>query len=235
MNAPQPPYGQPQFPPPGQGQGRGQGQPGYGPGPGTPPGYGPGPGTPPGYPPGPGGQPGHGHAPGVPQGYGQPPRPAYQPGPAPQAPQQASYQQPPAQAPHQQGAPGGAQGLSLNTVFFPLAWIFFLIKPKIEIDGHQYPNAVWGVNNIPLPPGQHHVHVHAPYLIPTRVGPVDTTINVVPNQVVQLEYKLPVFIFSKGAIGPAPQPYNGVGAAIALFVVPFVLLLILIFLPLLFI
>lgn len=235
MNAPQPPYGQPQFPPPGQGQGRGQGQPGYGPGPGTPPGYGPGPGTPPGYPPGPGGQPGHGHAPGVPQGYGQPPRPAYQPGPAPQAPQQASYQQPPAQAPHQQGAPGGAQGLSLNTVFFPLAWIFFLIKPKIEIDGHQYPNAVWGGNNIPLPPGQHHVHVHAPYLIPTRVGPVDTTINVVPNQVVQLEYKLPVFIFSKGAIGPAPQPYNGVGAAIALFVVPFVLLLILIFLPLLFI
>lgn len=232
MNAPQPPYGQPQYPPPGQGQGRGGGQPGYGPGPGTPPGYGPGPGTPPGYrPQGPGGQPGHGPVPGAPQGYGQPPRPAYQPGPAPQTPQQAAYQQPP----QQQGAPGGAQGLSLNTMFFPLAWIFFLIKPKIEIDGHQYPNAVWGVNNIPLPPGQHHVHVHAPYLIPTKVGPVDTTINVAPNQVVQLEYKLPVFIFSQGAIGPSPQPYNGVGAAVALFVIPFVLVFLLILLPLLFI
>lgn len=230
MNAPQPPYGQPQYPPPGQG--RGGGQPGYGPGPGTPPGYGPGPGTPPGYrPQGPGGQPGHGPVPGAPQGYGQPPRPAYQPGPAPQAPQQAAYQQPP----QQQGAPGGAQGLSLNTMFFPLAWIFFLIKPKVEIDGHQYPNAVWGVNNIPLPPGQHHVHVHAPYLIPTKVGPVDTTINVAPNQVVQLEYKLPVFIFSQGAIGPSPQPYNGVGAAVALFVIPFVLVFLLILLPLLFI
>jgi hypothetical protein len=36
-----------------------------------------------------------------------------------------------------------------------------------------------------------------------------------PGQFVELEYRAPLFSFSRGALGPPPQRYPGVGAVIA--------------------
>ncbi|MFT4200375.1 hypothetical protein [Gordonia sp. (in: high G+C Gram-positive bacteria)] len=166
-------------------------------------------------------QPGYGQPPAQP-GFHQPPQPGYG-----QPPVQPGYGQPAYGQPGQQPPPGAlAQGLQLTTKFFPLAWILFLLKPKIEINGQPIPGR-WGVNSIPLPPGQHHVHVHVPYLLPPRMGPADMLVTIAPQQNVPMEYRAPMWAFSKGSMGPAPQSYNGVGLTIAMMVVPFLLFLLL--------
>jgi hypothetical protein len=58
--------------------------------------------------------------------------------------------------------------------------------------------------------------VHTPYVFPRRAGRADYTVDVAPGQFVELEYRAPMFSFSRGALGPPPQRYPGVGAVIAL-------------------
>lgn len=120
-------------------------------------------------------------------------------------------------------APGGFEGLVLTAKHFPFAWVFRFAKPVIEVDGRAVPG-VWGVNSIPLPPGEHRLHFHMPYLLPSRVGPVDVTVQVAPQRATELEYAAPAWVFSRGSLGPVPQPYAGLGLSIAMMVVPFVVL-----------
>lgn len=244
VNTPNPPYGQPG--PYGQQQ---PGQPRYGqPHYGQPPGPGqPSYGQQPQYrqPPGPG----YGAPPAGPPQYGAPPSAPPPSAPPPSAPSQYGRppaQQPPNPAPLQknpapgayhpgggQGAPpvmaGQQQGVAIDAKFFPLMWLLFFIKPKIVIDGHELPGT-WGRNEIPLPPGQHHVHVHVPYFLPPRIGPADFPVLVQPGQGVELEYRAPVWAYSRGSLGPAPQQYNGVGLAIAISVIPIVLIVLIVIL-----
>lgn len=100
-------------------------------------------------------------------------------------------------------------------------------KPAIVVDGHET-RGVWGPNSIPLTPGQHQVHVHVPYILPSKTGPAETTVNLAPGQTTALEYKAPVWTFSKGSLGEGEQKYNGVGILLGVMVVPFAILLILI-------
>jgi hypothetical protein len=180
-----------------------------------------------GQPPPPYGQPQYGQRPAPPH-YGQPqyaPPPAPPPPPAPSQyrppPPQRQYGQPPAQ--QQYGHP--SEGIAVTTHFFPLAWLFFFIKPKIFIDGHESPPAAWGRTVLPARPGQHQVHVYTPYFLPSRVGPADATADVRPGQVTELEYKAPLWSFSPGSLGVGPQKYNGVGITIAVIAIPFVILI----------
>jgi hypothetical protein len=186
------------------------------------------PGGPGGHAPGPNPYPQQGGYPGSQQPY---PQHGGQPAPGQPYPQQGGYpqqqygqpqygQQQYGQQHAQQG--GGQAQLALDLKYFPLAWIFMLIKPKIMINGHLIPGQ-WGRNVIPMPAGQHHVHVHVPYFIPSRIGPADLQVPLQPGQSVELEYRAPLFAFSPGAMGPGPQPWNGMGATIGLIVVPFVL------------
>jgi len=160
----------------------------------------------------------------APPHYGQP---QYRP-PPPAPPQyrppppQPQYGQPPAQHP-QYGQP--SEGIAVTTHFFPLAWLFFFIKPKIFIDGHESPPAAWGRTVLPARSGQHQVHVYTPYFLPSRVGPADATADVRPGQVTELEYKAPLWSFSPGSLGVGPQKYNGVGITIAVIAIPFVILI----------
>jgi hypothetical protein len=54
------------------------------------------------------------------------------------------------------------------------------------------------------------VRVYTPYLLPPRVGPADVVVDVPPGQNVQVEYKAPLVVWSKGSLGPPPQKYNGI-------------------------
>jgi hypothetical protein len=107
------------------------------------------------------------------------------------------------------GPPPGGSAIALTTKFFPLQFIFFFIKPKVSIDGHELPPASWGRQVIPVPPGQHQVDVYTPYFLPPRVGPAAVVVDVPPGQSVELEYRAPVWAFSAGSMGAPPQKYNG--------------------------
>ena len=165
-----------------------------------------------------------------------PPPPQFRP-PPPPAPQQyrqpPQYGQPPApQHLGPQPSPYGqpAEGIAVNTQFFPLAWLLFFFKPKISVDGQEMPVSGWGRTQLPARPGQHHVHVHVPYFLPSKLGQADSTADVRPGQVTELEYKAPLWSFSAGSLGVGPQKYNGVGITLAVVAIPFVLLFLVILL-----
>jgi hypothetical protein len=105
---------------------------------------------------------------------------------------------------------GGGSAITVNAKFMPLSFFFFFVKPNIGLDGQQPFAGIWGNNTFPVAPGQHQVHVHTPYFLPSRVGPADIAVDVAPGQNVQLEYKSPLIVWSKGSLGPPPQKYNGV-------------------------
>lgn len=118
----------------------------------------------------------------------------------------------------------GTAAVAVTTRYSWLTFGFALFKPFLAINGQPVP-AAWGRTVVPVPPGQYHVHVHVPYFLPSRVGTAETVVVVHPGQVAELEYRAPAIGWLGGAIGPAPQKHRGLPAAIALLVVPLVLLL----------
>jgi hypothetical protein len=159
------------------------------------------------------------------QPYGQPPVHHYPPPP----PQQ--YRPPPQPYGAPYGQPG--EGIAVDTQFFPLAWLLFFFKPKIAVDGQETTVLAWGRTVLPARPGRHHVHVHVPYFLPSKLGPADATADVRPGQVAELEYKAPMWAFSPGSLGVGPQKYNGVGITIAIALIPIALIFVVIFLSIL--
>jgi hypothetical protein len=111
--------------------------------------------------------------------------------------------------------------------------MFALVKPKVFLNGYEMPSGGWGRTVFPTMPGYYHVHVYTPYFVPPRVGPADYSVIVHPGQFVELEYKAPLWTFSRGSLGPPPQRYNGYGAmmavcAVALLVVVMALVVLLV-------
>jgi hypothetical protein len=146
------------------------------------------------------------------QQQGQP----YQPYPqAPQPHPQRYGAQP--YGPQRYGQP--AEGIAVTTQYHPLGFTLALFKPKIVVDGYQVPSVGWGRTVLPARPGRHHVHVHIPYWLPSRLGPADTVVEVYPGRLAELEYKAPVWGYSPGSLGSPPQSYNGVGITIAVLAV----------------
>jgi len=126
-------------------------------------------------------------------------------------------------APQPQWQPG-TSAIAVTTRYHWLTFILALFKPYLTVNGHRVP-AGWGRTVVPVPPGQHHVHVHVPYLLPPRIGTAETVVPVHPGQVVEVEYRAPAIAFLDGSIGPPPQKHRGMPAAVALAVVPLVVLL----------
>jgi hypothetical protein len=127
--------------------------------------------------------------------------------------------------PHQQyqGQPAYGDGIALTLKYFPLAFLLAFFKPVVTINGQPY-QVPWNQRTvIPVPPGQYHLHVHTPYILPSEVGKADVPVNVGGGQPVELEYRAPLFIFSPGSLGSPPQKYNGVMATVLLAVVPLVI------------
>jgi hypothetical protein len=123
------------------------------------------------------------------------------------------------------------EGIAITTKYSVVfATLLAASTPKIVVNGYEMPARGWGRTVFPLAPGQYHLHVHTPYFFPRQVGPADHTVAVHPGQVVELEYRAPLFTFVRGALGPPPQPYRGVIALSAVLAVPVVLILVLLLL-----
>ncbi|MFI5495777.1 hypothetical protein [Actinoplanes sp. NPDC051859] len=128
--------------------------------------------------------------------------------------------------PHHQPTypPPGGSAIALTVKYHPLAFMLGLFKPVVAIDGHQASNA-WGRTVVPVAPGQHHVHVHVPYLLPSRIGVADLGVTVHPGQTVELDYRAPMVVFMAGALGAPPQKYPGMAVTIVLLVISLIIFL----------
>ncbi|MFC7529819.1 hypothetical protein [Actinoplanes sp. GCM10030250] len=113
---------------------------------------------------------------------------------------------------------GDGSTIAVTLKYAPLAFLLGLYTPVLEVDGQPVP-ASWGrvVTSVTL--GPHHVHVHVPYLMPSRIGVAETDVVAVPGRTVELEYRAPLLSFMAGAIGSPPQRYPGLAAAVILLVV----------------
>jgi hypothetical protein len=107
-------------------------------------------------------------------------------------------------------------GVAITTRYCFLTLLFALFQPRVYLNGHLMPSWGWGRAVLPVAPGEYHVHVYTPYGLPSRVGPADYTTIVNPGQVVELEYRAPLFVFIRGSLGPPPQRYNGLRVTIAI-------------------
>jgi hypothetical protein len=116
---------------------------------------------------------------------------------------------------------GGAT-IAVTMRYAPLAFVLGLFTPVLEIDGRNVP-AGWSRVTTPVALGEHHVHVHIPYLMPSRIGAADTTVVALPGRTAELEYRAPLLAFLRGALGPPPQKYPGFVLAVVLLVVAMVL------------
>jgi hypothetical protein len=96
-----------------------------------------------------------------------------------------------------------ATGIELRAKVFPLAFILYLFKPTIEIDGQAIP-AKWGTQFIPVAPGTHSISVYFNYFFIKKCNRADTQITLAEGQVLQVTYKSRWLIFMKGLIDVAP-------------------------------
>ena len=111
----------------------------------------------------------------------------------------------------------GGSTIAVTLRYAPFAFLLGLYPPVLEIDGQPVP-AFWGRVVTPVALGEHHVHVHIPYLMPARIGAADTTVLAVGGRTLELEYRAPLLSFLRGALGVPPQQYPGLVPAAFLLV-----------------
>jgi hypothetical protein len=135
------------------------------------------------------------------------------------------YEQPGPYPPAGPPAGGAGSAIALTLKYMPLAFMFGLFKPVVEINGRPAGVRAWGRQVIPVPPGQYHLHIHVAYLLPSRIGNADIPLALGPGQTAELEYRAPTIAFLNGALGAPPQKYPGMVASYILMAVSLLILL----------
>lgn len=102
---------------------------------------------------------------------------------------------------------GGAT-IAVTMRYAPLAFVLGLFTPVLEIDGKDVP-AGWSRVTTPVAFGEHHVHVHIPYLLPSRIGAAETTVVALPGRTAELEYRAPMLAFLRGRWGRRRRSIRG--------------------------
>ena len=114
--------------------------------------------------------------------------------------------------------------IDIHLEFFPLAFILYLVKPRLEIDGSQPMAVSWGTARFPVAPGQHRVRAYVPYLFFRFMGDATTVADVAPGQVIHATWSAPWLAFLPGkwklsaaqtGAGAPPTAQAMVGAATA--------------------
>jgi hypothetical protein len=115
------------------------------------------------------------------------------------------YQPPSQPAP---GTPAGESAIAVTTKWYWETPYHRLLTPRVRVSGREY-RSPWGRRTvIPVPPGLRHVEVELPNLF-WRFATAYRAVAVSPGQVVELEYRTPVFWAADGALGPPPQRHPG--------------------------
>jgi hypothetical protein len=71
-----------------------------------------------------------------------------------------------------------------------LDWTLRFTRTTITVDGHRH-ELPWGEQYFPLEPGRHQMQVSYPYLRLSEAGNASISIDVAPDEVVQVSYRAP--------------------------------------------
>lgn len=94
---------------------------------------------------------------------------------------------------------GSGTAIEVTAKFFPLAFLLFMTKPTITIDGN--PNtASWGTHRFDVSPGRHTVKVFFKYLWLDEAGANSIDVDVPAGETVRVRFYMPPWMFAKGSL-----------------------------------
>jgi hypothetical protein len=98
---------------------------------------------------------------------------------------------------------GSPTGIELQTKYFILSFLIVVFPLVVTIDGQEQ-KGKWGTSFYPVAAGNHDVSVawKMYWLVPVNKGA--TGVTVAEGQVARLLYKVPLLVFLKGKLEPAP-------------------------------
>lgn len=107
----------------------------------------------------------------------------------PGVPQQP-YAGPPAQL---------TSGLYVTAEFIFLQWMLLMTNPVVTVYGREIPIKWNRPQVVPLPPGNHPVNIHFPWVF-QKGNSTDAVIPVHPGHATDIKYNTAFFIFTSGTI-----------------------------------
>ncbi len=99
-------------------------------------------------------------------------------------------------------------GVEVKAGFFPLAFVLFLCRPRVVIDGGEPQLRSWGRHFFPLAAGRHTVKVYFKYLFKAECGANQREIDVHEGTTVRVEFYMWPWMLAPGSmkvIGPQHQ------------------------------
>ena len=89
--------------------------------------------------------------------------------------------------------------IEVTATHSPLAFIYRLFKPTIEINGHKE-RRPWGVHRFALPPGQYEVSVSYPWLLSPECGKNSVVVLLEAGQSRKILYRAGLVRYLPGKI-----------------------------------
>ena len=89
--------------------------------------------------------------------------------------------------------------IEVTAKFFPLAFILYLTRPTVWIDGTAHPSS-WGTNRFDVTAGKHTVKVAFRYLFLKEAGANSIDVDVPEGTTVKVRYRAPLIVFIKGSL-----------------------------------
>ena len=89
--------------------------------------------------------------------------------------------------------------IEVTTSFFVLAFVLYLCKPRVAINGHEAVQK-WGTVSIPVAPGRYQVEAWTHYLFASHMGRNGVVIDAHPGTVTRVRWKAPWLVFLQGSI-----------------------------------
>ena len=89
--------------------------------------------------------------------------------------------------------------IRINGRHSPMAWLLYLTKLTIEVDGTPEKGS-WGDRTIAVAPGRHEVKVYFKYLTKTRCCEASAIIDTTNGQTVAMEYRTPMMMTAPGRL-----------------------------------
>ncbi|MEY9932660.1 hypothetical protein ABH926_007311 [Catenulispora sp. GP43] len=89
--------------------------------------------------------------------------------------------------------------IRVNGRHSPMAWLLYLTKLTIEVDGTPQRGS-WGDRTISVAPGRHEVKVYFKYIAKARCCEAGLTVDTTDGQTVSMEYWTPMMMTAPGRL-----------------------------------
>jgi hypothetical protein len=84
--------------------------------------------------------------------------------------------------------------------YSPLAFIYALFRPNLQIDGGAIEKATWGVQTIELPAGPHEIAISYPWLFLREAGRNSAAIDLADGATLRVSYRAGLIRYLPGKI-----------------------------------